>query len=43
MTRKHHPEFERGFARGWWSAAAFYVGLSVLAVLAFHALGVHAP
>lgn len=43
MLRKHHPEFNRGFMQGWWAAAAFYALLSVVAVLAFHALGVHAP
>jgi hypothetical protein len=43
MSRKHHPEFDRGFMQGWWWAAAFYTVISAVLVLGFHALGVHAP
>lgn len=43
MIRKHHPEFERGFRSGWWTAAAMYAGASVFMVLVFRALGIHAP
>ena len=33
--------FQRGMARGFWTAAALYSVLSVLLVMAFRALGVH--
>jgi len=33
--------YQRGLARGFWTAAALYSLFSVMLVLAFHALGVH--
>ena len=33
--------YQRGLARGFWTAAALYAIFSVVLVLGFHALGVH--
>lgn len=33
--------YQRGLARGFWTAAALYTLFSVVLVLAFHALDVH--
>lgn len=33
--------YQRGLARGFWTAAALYTLFSVVLVLAFHALGMH--
>lgn len=34
--------YQRGLAKGFWTAAALYTLFSVVLVMAFHALGVHA-